>query len=33
LARALAHALVARDMLAHCQFVHDGLKGELLVVC
>ncbi len=26
-------ALVGRDMLAHCQFVHDGLKGELLLVC
>jgi hypothetical protein len=26
-------ALVGRDMLAHCQFVYDGLKGELLLVC
>jgi hypothetical protein len=21
------------DMRAHCQFVYDGLKGELLLVC
>jgi predicted aspartyl protease len=26
-------ALIGRDMLAHCQFVYDGLKGELLLVC
>lgn len=25
-------ALIGRDMLAHCQFVYDGLKGELLLV-
>lgn len=26
-------ALIGRDMLAHCQFVYDGLKGELLLIC
>ncbi len=26
-------ALIGRDMLAHCQFVYDGLKGEVLLVC
>jgi hypothetical protein len=26
-------ALIGRDMLAHCQLVYDGLKGELLLVC
>lgn len=26
-------ALIGRDMLAHCQFIYDGLKGELLLVC
>jgi hypothetical protein len=26
-------ALIGRDMLAHCQFVYDGPKGELLLVC
>jgi len=26
-------ALIGRDMLAYCQFVYDGLKGELLLVC
>ena len=26
-------ALIGRDMLAHCQFVYDGLKCELLLVC
>ena len=25
--------LIGRDMLAHCQFVDDGLKCELLLVC
>ena len=25
-------ALIGRDMLSHCQFVYDGLKGELLLV-
>jgi hypothetical protein len=25
-------ALVGRDMLAHCQFVYDGLRGELTLV-
>jgi hypothetical protein len=25
-------ALVGRDMLAHCRFLYDGLKGELLLV-
>jgi predicted aspartyl protease len=25
-------ALIGRDMLAHCQFVYDGLNGELLLV-
>ncbi len=26
-------ALIGRDMLAHCQFIYDGLKGELLLIC
>jgi hypothetical protein len=26
-------ALIGRDVLARCQFVYDGLKGELLLVC
>jgi hypothetical protein len=25
-------ALIGRDMLAHCRFLYDGLKGELLLV-
>jgi len=25
-------ALIGRDMLAHCQFLYDGLKSELLLV-
>jgi hypothetical protein len=25
-------ALIGRDMLAHCQFLYDGWKGELLLV-
>lgn len=25
-------ALIGRDMLAHCQFVYDGLSAELLLV-
>jgi hypothetical protein len=25
-------ALIGRDMLAHCQFVYDGLNAELLLV-
>jgi hypothetical protein len=25
-------ALIGRDMLAHCQFVYDGLNGDLLLV-
>jgi hypothetical protein len=26
-------ALIGRDMLAHCQFVYDGLQRELLLIC
>ncbi len=26
-------ALIGRDMLAHCQFLYDGLGGELLLIC
>jgi hypothetical protein len=26
-------ALIGRDMLANCQFVYDGFKSELLLVC
>lgn len=26
-------ALIGRDMLAHCQFIYDGLKGELILIC
>ena len=26
-------ALIGRDMPGNCQFVYDGLKGELLLVC
>ena len=26
-------ALIGRNMLAHCQFIYDGLKGELLLIC
>ena len=26
-------ALIGRDMLAHCQFIYDGLKGELVLIC
>jgi hypothetical protein len=25
-------ALIGRDMLAHCQFLYDGWKGELLLI-
>jgi hypothetical protein len=25
-------ALIGRDMLAHCQFVSDGLIGDLLLI-
>jgi predicted aspartyl protease len=25
-------ALIGRDMLAHCQFVYDGLNGDLVLV-
>jgi hypothetical protein len=25
-------ALIGRDMLAHCQFIYDGPKGDLLLV-
>lgn len=25
-------ALIGRDMLAHCQFVYDGLKGEMILL-
>jgi hypothetical protein len=25
-------ALIGRDMLAHCQFVYDGWRGELLLI-
>ena len=25
-------ALIGRDMLAHCQFVYDGWRGELILV-
>jgi hypothetical protein len=26
-------AIIGRDMLGYCQFVYDGPKGELLLVC
>ena len=26
-------ALIGREMLAHCRFVYDGLKGVLALVC
>jgi hypothetical protein len=26
-------ALIGRDMLAHCRFVYDGLKGDALLSC
>jgi hypothetical protein len=26
-------ALIGRDMLANCQFLYDGIRGELILIC